>query len=282
MKFNLMIPNPIAGCFVINLPHRTDRWKLFQEQLPLLQTLGITPERMDAVYGRKLPGFGEKPWFTKRLSEKRANAWGGKAGCTLSHRNAIALAKERGWKNVLIVEDDVSFDATIAGQWANLVDTMAKLPDDWIAIYLYGHHPIPPVRVVYTYPETTCYELCGAYSTTAYILNSKYFDDLLHLMPRDKDVWAWTARHKTVDRWFSCQLCLLGRVYAWSPFGIVHLETPSDATTSGEAYEAPSFRFKSMKRDSFFGVKRILKCMQNQSSLRLSLIRFGIKRLCGL
>jgi hypothetical protein len=277
-----MISNPITGCFVINLPHRTDRWKLFQEQVPLLQTLGITPERIDAVYGRTLPGFGEKPWFTKRLSEKRANAWGGKAGCTLSHRNAIALAKERGWKNVLIVEDDVSFDATIAGQWANLVDTMAKLPDNWVAIYLYGHHPVSPVRVVYAYPETTCYELCGAYSTTAYILNSKYFDELLLLMPTKETIWFWTARHKTVDRWFSRKLCLLGRVYAMSPFGIIHLETPSDATTTGEAYSAPSFDFTHVINTIRYDDFRVVCCMLCRCVLALSVIRLWTKRIRGL
>jgi len=272
----------IDGCLVINLPQRTDRWEMFQKQMPLLASLGLSPERMNAVYGRTLPGFGANPWFTKRLPEKRAKAWAGKAGCTLSHRNAIAAAKERGWKSVLILEDDVSFDATIASQWEKLNEVMKKLPDNWIAIYLYGHHPVSPIRAVHAYPETTCYELCGAFSTTAYILNSKYFGDLLNLMPREETVWSWTARHKTVDRWFSRQLCLLGRVYAISPFGVIHLETQSDATTAGEAYNAPSFTFNVMKRDGLFTVKRILKCMQSQSSLRVSFIRFGIKRLCGL
>jgi hypothetical protein len=159
---------------------------------------------------------------------------------------------------------------------------MAKLPDDWIAIYLYGHHPVSPIRPVHVYPETTCYELCGAFSTTAYILNSKYFDDLLHLMPGDEDVWAWTARHKTVDRWFLCQLCLLGRVYAWSPFGIVHLETPSDATTSGEAYEAPSFDLINSARAKWFIVSRMFRCLRSRTALILSLIRQWTKRVKGL
>jgi GR25 family glycosyltransferase involved in LPS biosynthesis len=272
----------IDGCLVINLPHRTDRWKLFQEQIPLLTSLGLNVERMDAVYGRMLPGFGEKPWFTKRLSVKRANAWGGKAGCTLSHRNAIATAKERGWKNVLIVEDDVSFDAAIAGQWERLVDVMNTLPDDWIAVYLYGHHPVSPIRVARTYSETVCYEFGGAISAAAYIINGKHFESLLRLMPANETIWSWTARHKTVDRWYLRQLSLLGRIYAMAPFGIVHLETPSDTTTAGAPYHAPSFKLCSSKGTSFYYYLRNFQKVKNRLVLSLSRVRYLAKRIRGL
>lgn len=272
----------IDGCLVINLPHRTDRWKLFQEQIPLLTSLGLNVERMDAVYGRMLPGFGEKPWFTKRLSVKRANAWGGKAGCTLSHRNAIATAKERGWKNVLIVEDDVSFDAAIAGQWERLVDVMNTVPDDWIAIYLYGGHPVSPIRIARTYSETVCYEFGGAISAAAYIINGKHFDDLLRLMPANETIWSWTARHKTVDRWYLRQLSLLGRIYAMAPFGIVHLETPSDTTTAGAPYHAPSFKFAHVSRPKMFFVLRLCRYLVNRGTLDFSIIRQWSKRWRGL
>jgi glycosyl transferase, family 25 len=272
----------IDGCIVINLPQRTDRWEMFQKQIPFLGTLGLSPERLDAVCGRELPCFGAKPWFTKRLSAKRANAWGGKAGCTLSHRNAIATAKERGWKNVLILEDDVSFDTTIAGQWEKLNEVIKKLPDNWVAIYLYGHHPANPVRVVRSWQETTCYELCGAFSTTAYILNSNSFDNLLTSMPMEEEIWQWTARHKTVDRWFSMKLCLLGRVYSMSPFGIIHLETPSDATTAGEAYDAPSFNLIKSEHAKWFAVLRVFRCLRNRIALDVSIVRLWLKKIRGL
>lgn len=272
----------IDGCLVINLSHRTDRRQLFKEQIPLVRSLGLNPERMEAVHGRRLPGFGEKPWFTERLSEKRRNAWGGKAGCTLSHRNAIALAKERGWKNVLILEDDVSFDAAIAVQWKELMEVMKVLPDDWVAVYLYGHHPVSPVKAVQAYPATTCYELCGLFSTTAYILNGKYFDDLLLALPIEKTIWSWTARHKTVDRWLSRKLCLLGRVYAMSPFGASHLETQSDTTTAGEAYDAPSFDMTNRAQAKWFSVSRMFRCLRNRVVLDLSIARQWGKRWRGL
>jgi len=272
----------IDGCLVINLPHRVDRWALFQKQMPLMASLGLVPERLDAVYGRTLKGFGEQPWFTQQGVGKRAHAWAGKAGCTLSHRNAIAAAKNRGWENVLILEDDVAFDAAIAGQWEKLIETIRNLPDNWVAIYLYGHHPVPPIRSVQTYAEATCYELCGAFSTTAYILNGKYFNDLLSCMPIQETIWPWTARYKTVDRWFSKKLCMIGRVYAMSPFGIIHLETPSDATTAGEAYDAPSFDLTNQACAKWFTASRVVRCLTNRVALIFSIIRHGVKCLKGL
>lgn len=272
----------IDGCLVINLPHRTDRWTLFQKQIPMLTSLGLTPERMDAVSGKSLPGFGEKPWFRERLSEKRANAWGGKAGCTLSHRNAITMAKKRGWQNVLVLEDDVSFDEAIVAQWECLVDAMNTLPDNWIAIYLYGSHPASPIRIIQTHSETICYEFGGAISAAAYILNGKYFDALLRNMPTPETVWPWTARYKTVDRWYWRKWSLLGRVYAMAPFGIIHLETPSDATTAGEPYQAPSFDFTHVAKSKWFAILRLFRCWMNRGALALSIIRQWAKRWRGL
>jgi len=270
------------GCLVINLAHRTDRWKFFQEQIPLLTSLGLNVERINAVYGRQLPGFGQKPWFTKRLSEKRANAWAGKAGCTLSHRRAIERAKELGWKNVLILEDDCHFESGVASQWDQLHLVMKSLPEDWIAIYLYGHHTVAPIRVVATYADTSCFELCGASSTVAYLLNAKYFDVLLSSMPKNETIWQWTARYKTVDRWFSRTFCCLGRVYAMSPFGNSHLKTPSDTTTAGDAYIAPGFDLLNRAQARWFSVSRLFRCMRNRLALIFSIIRLWGKCLKGL
>ena len=272
----------IDGCLVINLPHRTDRWALFQEQIPTLTALGLNPERLDAVSGKSLLGFGEKPWFTKRLSEKRAYAWGGKAGCTLSHRKAIALAKERGWKNVLILEDDVRFDVAIAAQWARLVEVMNNLPKDWIAIYLYGSRSFAPIRVARAYPGTGCYEIGGAASTAAYIINGNSFDALLRLMPTLGTVWSWTARHKAVDRWYSRQLTLLGHVYAMAPFGITTIETASDVATVGAPQHTPSFDFTHVNKSTWFSVSRMPRCLINRGALDFSILRQWVKRWRGL
>ena len=93
------------GILVINLDTSRERMDKFlqdnAETLPLDKV-----HRLSAVLGRSLPSFGKEPWFTERTAE-RASYWGGAGGCTLSHAKAIAMAKEKGWRNVLIMEDDV-------------------------------------------------------------------------------------------------------------------------------------------------------------------------------
>lgn len=272
----------IDGCVVINLPHRTDRWEMFKKQLPLLASLGLKVERMDAIYGRTLPGFGAAPWFSRKRAEKRAHAWGGKAGCTLSHRKAIELAKRHGWGTVLILEDDVSFGPDFADEWKAIESIMAEFPEEWIALYLYGHHPVTPITEKAFLNKTIGYELCGALSTTAYVLNGRHFEAVLKGMPTEQTIWDWTARHKTVDRWYSRQLCLWGRVFAIAPLSVVHLETPSDATTSGEPYDAPNFSFTHVAGRSAFALLRLPRGFLNRLALQASLFRYWVKKMRGL
>ena len=95
----------VDGILVINLDTSRERMEKFLQDnegsLPLEKV-----NRLSAVLGRSLESFGKPPWFTERTGE-RASYWGGAGGCTLSHAKAIATAKEKGWRNVLIMEDDV-------------------------------------------------------------------------------------------------------------------------------------------------------------------------------
>ena len=68
----------------INLKKRTDRRQQIEEDLTALQ---LKYERFDAI---ETPGFGL-------------------LGCGLSHLSVLKLAKERAYKNVLILEDDFMF-----------------------------------------------------------------------------------------------------------------------------------------------------------------------------
>ena len=99
--------NLVDAIAVINLDSCTERMVALREKngniIPLEKLY-----RISAVYGRELPGYGKEPWFTPRTME-RASYWGGAAGCVLSHRRAIETAREKGWRNVLIIEDDVEF-----------------------------------------------------------------------------------------------------------------------------------------------------------------------------
>jgi GR25 family glycosyltransferase involved in LPS biosynthesis len=70
----------------INLEHRTDRREEIERELARMD-LTDKADRFEATY----------------IKEQ------GILGCTISHMEAIRLAKNRGYKNVLILEDDFEF-----------------------------------------------------------------------------------------------------------------------------------------------------------------------------
>lgn len=76
----------IDRIFYINLDKREDRKREIEQELELYDLLN-NAERIPGIY---TPSRGI-------------------LGCTMSHLNAIKLAKERNYKNVLILEDDYQF-----------------------------------------------------------------------------------------------------------------------------------------------------------------------------
>ncbi|MEI6710981.1 MAG: glycosyltransferase family 25 protein [bacterium] len=72
--------------YCINLDRRTDRWEVAQKEF---KKAGI----LDRVIR-----------FSAFETPKK-----GAAGCLLSHRTIVQIAKERGWENVLVFEDDIEF-----------------------------------------------------------------------------------------------------------------------------------------------------------------------------
>lgn len=66
----------------------------------------------------------------------------GELGCTMSHINALKIAKDNNWPYVIVLEDDV----TIAEDFEKRINFLMKiLPSDWEHIYLSGkpHNPPP-------------------------------------------------------------------------------------------------------------------------------------------
>jgi hypothetical protein len=274
----------IDGCFVINLDHRTDRWQQFESYREAFTCLGVTPERRSAILGKALPGYQATPWFRKGLKEERARAWAGKAGCTLSHVQAIQAAKERGWQNVLILEDDIVPSGNIATIWADVSAWLDTVNTDWVAVYLYGHHPQTPGCKVCETPSCRIYELSGAVSLVAYLINLKHAEQLLRHLPQPKQIWQWTARYKTIDRWFARYLLSFGRIYACVPTVFLHAATPSDATTAGHAYEAPPYADKDMPNlpRGLFESLRVIRRLTRSIRAGITVCRYLTKRLQGL
>ena len=204
--------NQIDGVLVVNLDSRPDRWQGLQAA-----TAGIIPahklHRLSATLGAALPGFGVPPWFRGR---KRDKTWAGRAGCTLSHRAAIAHARQQGWRTLLILEDDIELTPALAEVLAALPAALQAA--NWQVCYLGFTDPVSPYRTLVNLPIG--HRLCavsGCSTTHAYLLQDSCFDWLLQQLPEPDDIWPWISRHRAIDRWYYRNLARHFRVCAVSP-----------------------------------------------------------------
>ena len=95
------------AAFCINLDKRTDRWKLSQKQF---NKIDLEVERISAVDGFQEPAASIRP---------------GEVGCLKSHLKVFELAKERGLKSFLMLEDDVEFSDTFHERF-NIIEPQIK------------------------------------------------------------------------------------------------------------------------------------------------------------
>jgi len=89
----------------------------------------------------------------------------GSLGCVESHLGVLKLAKENGWKNILILEDDVEILNFEEGY--KKLEELVSLPK-WDVIMLMGwyyKHDIPRIY--------------GGGNSGAYLVNERYIDTLL-------------------------------------------------------------------------------------------------------
>ncbi len=264
------------GVVVINLDDRTDRWEAFQQRVA--PQLGLeTVERLPALRGTELPGFGEPPFFRGR---KRDRTWAGRAGCTLSHRAALSHALQAGWQRVLILEDDIELTKDFSGLRELLAKALEKV--EWDVCYLGFTDPIGPVRKVTDVDSGhALYEIVGCNCAHAYLVNRKACLEILDQLPETTTIWHWLTRHRAIDRWYMRTLSRRMVVMALSPSVINQSGGVSDIT--GRTYEnkhlteiassssdAAAFRLGRIWRFALFGVEGIYDSL-----------RGAIKRLRG-
>ena len=101
--------------YCINLPNRTDRRDIVYKEF---ERLGIQ-KRVEFIEGLIGEGF--------------TNIERGEKGCTLSHIKCLQDAKEKGYKNILIFEDDVCFSSNFQKK---IEDSISELPINWDLFYL--------------------------------------------------------------------------------------------------------------------------------------------------
>lgn len=185
----------IDGVLVINLDSSPQRLETFMSQTGALFPQGKV-ERISAVMGRELPGYGAAPWFTEHTGE-RARFWGGTAGCALSHRKALEYARDRGWKNVLIFEDDARL-LDEPDMWGLLADAITRAQGRYL-LYWGFNKPVPLGRKWLKGEKRDVWQVDGVIAAHAYLVPASMYDLLLSYLPTEENVWEWLSIYKAVD-----------------------------------------------------------------------------------
>ena len=170
--------------FVINLKERVDRreamikelervhienYEFFDAIRPTIQELN----NWNPFYIKNIP-----TWF-KRLNKDEIKYRIGALGCLLSHLNIIRISKQRGYKNVMILEDDTKFTL---GEKSSFYDKLTELDGEinrfvniYGILYLTGNHAQNSFKPVSPNIINTRY----TFTTGSYIISEKGMEYVL-------------------------------------------------------------------------------------------------------
>jgi glycosyl transferase family 25 len=154
----------------INLNHRTDRRIEIEGEL---DSYGLQYERFEAI---STPGCGS-------------------IGCSYSHLAVLKIAKEHGYRNILIVEDDFTFKVT-KNEFEESLEKLFSIKGDFDVCML-GYN-LQRGTVVEAFPFLTRVE--EAQTTSAYIVNASMYDKLIELYE-----WSSPLMEQTLQHWnYAC------------------------------------------------------------------------------
>lgn len=142
--------NCIDKIIYINLSKRDDRRKEIENELNNFQ---LNYERFDAI---STPNFGIY-------------------GCGLSHLSVLKMAKERNYKNILILEDDFQFVVSKEVFEDNLKNFFEHNIDYNVCMLSYNVHEFVICDKI------NVNKVLFAQTASGYIINSNYYDKLITL-----------------------------------------------------------------------------------------------------
>lgn len=137
-----------GGVVYINLDRRTDRRAQIEG---VLETLGISGERFAAIPHEY-----------------------GIYGCGRSHLAVLRMARDRGWRNVLIFEDD--FEPVVPAEkfWRVVREGMAEVSDWTVFMLTYN-----PLQIEECSAEVN--KMIHARTASAYCVRAEIYDELIRL-----------------------------------------------------------------------------------------------------
>lgn len=137
--------DPIPA-FYINLDARLDRRQEIESELALI-----------GISGERFPAFKTSP---------------GIIGCGQSHSGIVKEAKARGYKNVLVLEDDFTFLVAKEEFWDLLKKALEEAPDYDVIMLGYGIIKSAPF-------SESLMKVIEAQAGSAYLVNEKFYDTLI-------------------------------------------------------------------------------------------------------
>ncbi len=263
--------NGIDGILVINMDSHPERWEEFRQgagaALPADRL-----HRLSGVVGVEIPGYGQAPWFTERTGE-RSRFWGGTAGCALSHRRAIEVARDKGWRQVLILEDDAQL-SPITPDADRLIARALRLTGRYM-LYFGFNKPRPYGRPVMEEGSTQLWQIEGVLATHAYLVPESMYDLMLSLLPREENVWEWLARYRAIDTFYRDFLSMVPGVgtYAVMPQLFRQADVVSCISNQSSGGEDYSCEGLPLRLDSPAGIRHRLASPFRKLKIRLNSLR---------
>ncbi len=155
------ITDYFQGVYAVNLPERTDRRQLIVKELEKAE-MPLTLTQVEIFPAIRPDEAGGFPSIGAR-------------GCFSSHVAILKQAKQQGFSNVLIVEDDLEISAKFRTDQAVIVEQLCQ--QDWDFVY-FGHvEEVTEKSPVALVPFSE-----GLMTTHFYAVNGRIFDRLLRFL----------------------------------------------------------------------------------------------------
>lgn len=179
--------------FVLNLERRTDRMERVTD---ILHYLNISFERYIATDSEVIAGLHKN---LLHLNPDSTMSRPGYLACLLSHLSMFKTALDRGYKSILVLEDDVFIHKDVK-QWTQTI--MSQVPDNWDMIY-FGYLPLSDDLQFWSHDHFALlkeggnvFRSKGLWCTHAYAIKADFMKETLqYFNTTSVDLWTEIDRH---------------------------------------------------------------------------------------
>ena len=159
-----MLHKLVDKVYAVSLPSSRDRQKNIAEQC---HKIGTRYYLWPAIDGRK----ADVEWYENQYAKDQYGWTQGAAGLVHTTMAIIRDAKDKGYKSILILEDDIIFKSTV---YEVTKQCLENLPEDWDMFHLTATNTKPPRRI-----GKHLHRLESAWSCQAYIVHERAYDEYL-------------------------------------------------------------------------------------------------------